>query len=156
MADDAATLSPDYMSPADLKTASDLEKRRKQLQDGRRDDSRDWALNRAFFNNNQWAFYNKINGRVEALPSEDGEKPRYIVRLVSNQILPGVMAYVAMLTKTKPSIYATPDSSDNSDRKAAEMGERLFGYWWHEMGLEDRLQKALYHSTLSRGYWKIT
>lgn len=153
---DSETLTRDYQSPADLKTADDLTRRRKQLQDGRRDDTKDWALNRAFFNNNQWAFYNKINGRVESLPSEDGEKPRYIVRLVSNQILPGVMAYVAMLTKTKPTIYATPDSSDNSDRKAAEMGERLFEYWWHEMSLEDRLQKALYHSTLSKGYWKIS
>jgi hypothetical protein len=156
MAADSETMTADYQSPADLKTADDLTRRRKQLQDGRRDDTRDWALNRAFFNNQQWAFYNKINGRVENLPSEDGEKPRYIVRLVSNQILPGVMAYVAMLTKTKPTIYATPDSSDNADRKAAEMGQRLFEYWWHEMGLESKLQKALYHSTLSRGYWKIT
>lgn len=156
MADYATAPTADYLSPRDLTTADQLSERRKTLNDLRRDDIRDWSLNRAFFKGNQWAFYNKINGRVEALPVEDGDKPRYIVRLVSNQLLPGVMAYVAMLTKTKPTIYATPDSTDHADRKAAEMGERLFEYWWHEFSLENKLQQALYHTTLSKGYWKIT
>ena len=149
-------MAGDYKFVGDLKEASELAKRRKQLQDLRTQDVRDWALNRAFLVGNQWAYYNRINGQVENLPTEDGDKPRYLVRLVSNQVLPGVMAYVAMLTKTKPQIYATPDSPSHSDRKAAEMGERLYDYWWHEFGLTTKLQTALMHTTLSQGYWKIT
>lgn len=145
-----------YKGVADLVSASDLTKRRKQLQDIRWSDSRDWALNRAFLVGNQWAFYNRTNATVQTLPTDDGDKPRYIVRLVSNQILPGVMAYIAMLTKTKPVIYATPDSPSYADRKAAEMGERLYEYWWNEFGLTSKLQLALMHTTLSKGYWKIT
>lgn len=139
-----------------LVSADDLSQRRKQLQDLRSSDSREWALNRAFLVGNQWAYYNKVNAQVETLPVEDGDKPRYLVRLVSNQILPGVMAYIAMLTKTKPQIYATPDSSSHADRKAAEMGERLYEYWWHEFNMTTKLQQALIHTTLSKGYWKIT
>jgi hypothetical protein len=145
-----------YKSVKDLKSADDLAERRKQLQDLRSSASRDWALNRAFVEGNQWAFYNKVNGQVESLPTEDGDKARYQVRLISNQLLPGSMAYVAMLTKTKPQIYATPDSTAHSDRKAAEMGERLFEYWWHELKLTTRLQQALHYSLRSKGYWKIT
>jgi len=145
-----------YKSVKDLKTADDLAKRRKQLQDLRTTDVRDWALNRAFLDGNQWAFYNKINGQVESLPTEDGEKARYQVRLTSNQLLPGSMAYVAQLIKTKPQMYATPDSPANSDRKAAEMGERLFEYWWHELDLTNKLQQALMYSLTSKGYWKVS
>ncbi len=145
-----------YKSVKDLKGAEELAQRRKQLQDMRSTDLRDWALNRAFLNGNQWSFYNRVNTQVESLPTEDGDKPRYLVRLVSNQILPGVQSFVAMLTKTKPQIYATPDSPAGADRKAAEMGERLYEYWWHEFNMTTKLQQALMHTTLSKGYWKIT
>lgn len=145
-----------YKTVNELRGAEDLAQRRKQLQDLRSGDTRDWALNRAFLTGNQWSFYNGVRTQVESLPVEDGDKPRYLVRLVSNQILPGVMAYVAMMTKTKPQIYATPDSVSHSDRKAAEMGERLYEYWWHEFQLTTKLQQALIHTTLSKGYWKIT
>lgn len=145
-----------YKNVKDLHGAEELAQRRKQLQDLRSRETRDWALNRAFMDGNQWAFYNRVNTSVETLPTEDGDKPRYMVRLVSNQIRPGVMSYVAMLTKTKPQIYATPDSPSHSDRKAAEMGERLYEYWWHEFSLTSKLQMALIESCLSRGYWKIT
>jgi hypothetical protein len=145
-----------YQTVDQLRAPEQLADRRKKLQDARTSDSRDWSLNRAFLKGNQWAFYNRLNSQVESLPTEDGDKPRYLVRLVSNQILPGVMSYVAMLTKTKPQIYATPDSPSHADRKAAEMGERLYEYWWHEMSLTTKLQQALMHTTLSRGYWKIT
>lgn len=148
--------SGDYKGVADLTSASDLAQRRKQLQDIRWSDSREWALNRAFLVGNQWAFYNRTTANVQTLPTDDGDKPRYLVRLVSNEIMPGVMAYIAMLTKTKPQIYATPDSPSYADRKAAEMGERLYEYWWSEFSLTTKLQMALMSTTLSKGYWKIT
>jgi hypothetical protein len=145
-----------YKSVKELVSASDLAARRKQLTDIRWGDSREWALNRAFLIGNQWAFYNRTTSNVQTLPTDDGDKPRYLVRLVSNQILPGVMSYIAMMTKTKPVIYASPDSPSYADRKAAEMGERLYEYWWSEFQLTTKLQLALMHSLLSKGYWKIT
>src|SRR4051812_41418712 len=93
-----------------LKSASDLVAKLEQVRRARSRLEREWKLNMAFYKGNQWVFYNRFSGRIESLPVEDGDKPRYRVRLVDNKILPGVQGYVAMLTKTKPVIYATPDS----------------------------------------------
>jgi negative regulator of replication initiation len=78
------------------------------------------------------------------------------VRLVNNQILPGVQHYVAQLTKNKPVINATPDSGSDRDLKAAQMGQALYEWWWVDMALGTKLQSALTHAALSQGYWHIS
>lgn len=145
-----------YLGVAQLDTPAKLLSRVKELEQSRTKDRRDWALNRAFYRGAQWSYYNKDAGTVQTLPVEDGDKPRYRVRLVANQILPGVQAYVAQLTKTKPVINATPDSGSDRDIKAAQMGQRLNEYWWFELKLKSKLISALVHSCLSAGFWLIT
>ena len=145
-----------YLGVAQLDTTAKLLARVKELEQSRSKDCRDWALNRAFYRGSQWAYYNKDAGTVQTLPTEDGDKPRYRVRLVANQILPGVQAYVAQLTKTKPVMNATPDSGSDRDIKASQMGQRLNEYWWFELKLKSKLISALVHSCLSAGFWLIT
>jgi hypothetical protein len=143
-------------SASNLKTVEQLAQKRAELQQLRNSDMRDWALNRAFYNSNQWVFWNRISSQVETLPVLDGEKPRWKVRLTSNQIKPGVNHYVAQLTKTRPVIQASPDSGSYRDRAAAEMATTLFDWWWAELTLKSKLQTALIDSTISQGWWKIT
>lgn len=139
-----------------VRDANLLASKRQQLTQDRSKDTREWALNRAFYKGNQWAFWNRVTSQVESLPTEDGDKPRYKVRLVSNQILPGVQHYVAQLMKTKPVIHATPDSGEYRDVLSAQVGEALYEYWWDAFDLTSKLKAALTHATISQGYWILT
>jgi hypothetical protein len=78
------------------------------------------------------------------------------VRLVNNQILPGVQHYVAQLTKNKPVINATPDSGSDRDLKAAQMGQALYEWWWVDMALGHEAPVRADHAALSQGYWHIS
>ncbi|MGE5596441.1 MAG: hypothetical protein ACM3S1_10465 [Hyphomicrobiales bacterium] len=130
----------------------------KQVQTSRIKQERDWKLNMAFYRGQQWVWFNRFTGMVMDIPSPDvGDGPRYRVRLTSNQILPGVQGLLAMMTKTKPVISATPETGAERDIRAAQMAEQLFEHWWRELSLKAKLQEALLWSILgSSGYWKIT
>jgi hypothetical protein len=141
---------------ADLKTAEQLAAKRQELEQLRFEHTKDWALNREFYRGNQWSWFSRYSGRVEALPTEDGDKPRWKVRLQSDEIKPGVMHYVAQLTKNRPVIEATPDSGSDKDIKAAQLATKLYEWWWQEFSLATKLQSALVHATLSQGFWKIS
>lgn len=153
---DSQSITKTYALRDIVKDANKLADKRKQLDNLRRDHTREWAQNRAFYNNHQWIYWNGAGGRVESLGVEDGEKPRYKVRLTANQFTPGVTQLVAQMTKTRPTIRAVPASSSHNDVKAAEMAERLYEYWWDEFHLKAKLQEALTHSQISQGYWLIT
>lgn len=143
-------------SIAELKTASDLTQKLDELKKSRAKLENDWKLNLAFYRNNQYCYVSKA-GRLETLPTEEGEKPRYRVRLTANQITPGVQSLLSKLTKTKPVIAATPQSSSTGDVKAAQMSEFLLEDWWVSLGLEDKLEEALLWSLIAgQGWWKIS
>lgn len=141
---------------ADLKDPTSLAARREELDTLRSDDARDWALNRAFYRNDQWVIWNRVNQQVESLPVNDGDKPRWKVRITSNQITPGIAHHVALMTKTRPVIRAMPDSGAERDIKAAQVAEALYEWLWKELDLTSKLQTSLVDAQLSQGYWKIT
>lgn len=147
----------DLSSVKQLKDPDKLVEKLQQLKRARQRLDREWKLNVSFYRGNQWVWFNKFNGRVETLPSTDtGELPRWRVRLTSNQILPGVQAYIAMLTKTKPVITATPNSGSDKDLKASQTADALFEHWWTDLHMKAKLQDALLWSVLtSAGYWFI-
>ena len=155
----STTLDPytDLSSVRSLKDADKLVEKLTQIKRARQRLDREWKLNVSFYRGNQWVWFNKFSGRVETLPSTDtGELPRWRVRLTSNQILPGVQAYIAMLTKTKPVITATPNSGSDRDLKAAQSADALFEHWWWDLHLQAKLQEVLLWSVLtSAGYWFI-
>lgn len=135
-----------------------LASHRRKLYDALGKDHIEWKMNREFYKGNQWIIPNPTTGQIMDLNFGlgDNAQSRYKVRIVSNQIKSGVMAYTAQLTKTKPVISATPDSGDDKDLKAAQMAEALFEYWWREFSLKSKLQSALVNAQLSQGYWKIS
>ena len=152
----ADTQNTPAKSIAGLKTAADLTQKLDELMKARSSYEKDWKLNLAFYRNNQWCYVSK-GGRLETLPTDDGDKPRYRVRLTANQITPGVQSLLAKLTKTRPVLTATPQSSSTGDVKAAQMSEFLLEDWWVSLGLEDKLEEALLWSLVAgQGYWKIS
>jgi len=108
-----------------LTDAKSLVSKITQIRNQRVKQERDWKLNMAFYRGNQWVWFNRYSGQVQSIPQPDqGDGPRYRVRLTSNQILPGVQGLLAMMTKTKPVISATPDSGAERDIRAAQMAEQ--------------------------------
>jgi hypothetical protein len=138
--------------------ARELAARRQKLAGSLNKDHIEWKMNREFYKGNQWIFPNPTTGQIMDLNFGQGDnmQSRFKVRLTSNQIKSGVMAYIAQLTKTKPIIHATPNSSDDKDLRSAQTAEALFEYWWSEFDLMPKLQSALVNAQLSQGYWKIS
>jgi hypothetical protein len=150
------TNSNQQKSLSQLKTADDLVNMMKRLREGRNLLELKWKLNLAFYKGRQYSYISK-DRRIQSLPTEEGDKPRYRVRLTSNQIITGTHSLLSKYTKTKPIFSATPASGSQSDLKAAQMAESLFEYWWDELQLTDKLDEALLWTIITgQGYWKVT
>lgn len=138
-------------------TAEALVRKLDKIRNGRQELERQWKINLAFYRGKQYTFYNTRSRRIESLPVGEGEKPRYRVRLVSNQILPGSQSLLAKLTKTKPSLYATPSSSDDDSIKAASVADSLLEYFWTSLSLPDKDRDALLWGIICcNGYMKVS
>jgi hypothetical protein len=153
---DATTGASSVLSVANLDTPEKLVRKFTALKQQRFLLDQQWRLNLAFYNGKQWSYIDRL-GRLQSLSTSDGDKPRHIVRLVSNQIMSGSHSLLSKMTKTKPIISATPGSASDHDVKAAQMAEDLLEYWWQDMHLDDALEEVLLWCIIAgQGYWKIT
>jgi hypothetical protein len=118
---------------------------------------RQWKINLAFYKGKQYVFYNRVSRRIESLPTDEGDKPRYRVRLVSNQIAPSTQALLSRLVKTKPQFYATPGQSSFEAQKASEVAENLLEFWWDSLDLNAKREEAVLWSIIAgTGFWKVS
>ncbi len=143
---------PNGFAPADalVKKVDALERQRELL-------ARQWKLNLSFYKGKQYVFYNRKSRRLESLPVDEGDKPRYRVRLVANQIAPHSNSLLARLTKTKPTFFATPGQSSYEAQKAAEVAESLLDYWWDRFSLAAKREEAMLWAIIcGNGFWKIS
>jgi hypothetical protein len=142
----------DGFAPADslVKKVEELQRQREQLE-------RQWKLNLAFYKGKQYVFYNRRARRIESLPTDEGDKPRYRVRLVANQIAPHTHGLLARLTKTKPTFFATPGQTSYEAQKATEVAESLLDYWWDRFNLSSKREEAMLWAIIcGNGFWKIS
>jgi hypothetical protein len=143
--------------PTGFASAASLVKRVEELQRQRDLMERQWKLNLAFYKGKQYVFYNRRTRRIESLPTDDGDKPRYRVRLVSNQIAPNTMSLLSRLVKSKPQFFATPGQASFEAQKATEVAENLLDYWWDEFHLTEKREEAMMWGIIAgNGFWKIT
>ena len=143
--------------PAGFASADALVKRVDELQSEREIMERQWKLNLSFYKGKQYVFYNRKSRRMESLPTDDGDKPRYRVRLVANQIAPNSNGLLARLTKTKPTFFATPAQADYEAIKATEVAESLLDYWWDTFSLGSKREEAMLWAIIcGNGFWKIS
>lgn len=147
----AETITTGYAS------AASLVKRVEELQRGRDLMERSWKINMSFYKGKQYVFYNKRTRRIDSLATEDGDKPRYRVRITANQIAPNTMGLLARLTKSKPTFFATPVQSSYSNVKATEVAENMLEYWWNQFSLSEKREEAMMWSIIcGNGFWKIS
>ena len=143
--------------PTGYASAASLVKRVDELQRQRELMERQWKLNLSFYKGKQYVFYNRKSRRIESLPTDEGDKPRYRVRLVSNQIAPNTQSLLSRLVKSKPQFYATPGQASYEAQKATEVAENLLDYWWDEFHLTEKREEAMMWSIIcGNGFWKIT
>ena len=118
---------------------------------------RQWKLNLSFFKGKQYVFYNRRSRRIESMPIDDGDKPRYRVRLVANQIAPHSTSLLSRLTKTKPTFFATPGQASYEAIKATEVAETLLDFWWDKFNLSEKREEAILWGIIcGNGFWKIS
>ena len=144
-------------APTGFASAERLVKKVDDLQRQRQLKERQWKLNMAFYKGNQYVFYNRKSRRIESLPTDEGDKPRYRVRLVANQIAPNVQSLLSRLVKSKPQFYATPGQASYEAQKASKIAEDLLEYWWGSFHLDEKREEAMMWSIIAgNGFWKIS
>jgi hypothetical protein len=143
--------------PTGFAPATSLVKRVDELEQQRETMLRQWKLNLAFYKGNQYVFYNRKSRRIESLPTDEGDKPRYRVRLVSNQIAPNTQSLLSRLVKSKPQFFATPGQASFEAQKASQVAENLLEYWWDSLHLTQKREEAMMWSIIAgNGFWKVT
>lgn len=143
--------------PAGFAPATSLVKKVDELKRQRDLLERQWKINLAFYKGKQYVFYNRKSRRIESLPTDEGDKPRYRVRLVSNQISPNTQSLLARLVKSKPQFFATPGQASYEAQKAAKVAEDLLEYWWDSLHLMEKREEAMMWAIIcGNGFWKIT
>lgn len=151
-----AETSGNFKPVSQLKTAEDLSAQLAFLKQRRGRKEIDWRLNLAYYRGQQFAYWNPAGRRVETLPTEDGEKPRYRVRMVSNQILPGSQSLLSKIVRTKPIFAATPGEPGDDAIKAAQFSEGLLEMWWRDLNLAEKYKEAvLWSFHCGDGYWSV-
>ena len=152
---DESTYNEDI--PAGYASAASLVKRVDELQRQRDLMERQWKINLSFYKGKQYVFYNRKSRRIESLPTDEGDKPRYRVRLVSNQIAPNTQSLLARLVKSKPQFFATPGQASYEAQKASKVAEDLLEYWWDMLHLMEKREEAMMWAIIcGNGFWKIT
>jgi hypothetical protein len=91
------------------------------------------------------------------LPTDEGDKPRYRVRLISNQIAPNTQSLLSRLVKSKPQFFAAPGQASFEAQKAAQVAENLLEYWWDAFHLTEKREEAMMWAIIcGNGFWKVT
>ena len=108
-----------------------------------------WFLNTAYYNGQQWVMWDG-NGLYEP------KLEPWRIKVVDNRIQPMVRTEIAKMTKTRPQFVVTPNDSDESNVRAAQVGENVLDWLWLELDLTRKLRAALLWSRIcGAGFWKI-
>jgi hypothetical protein len=109
-----------------------------------------WFLNLAYYVGDQWVYWN--HGRLDR-PTV----PKHRMLLTENRILPVVLTRLAKKTKQQPVWTVTPNSPDDSDIDAAELGETVMESMWKTLCMQQKLFTVLeWADVCSAGFWKVT
>jgi hypothetical protein len=153
MAADATSNSRSVKPVSQLATASDLSRKLESLRSKRQNAEIEWKLNVRFYRGDQYTYFNPGTKRIESVPTQDGEIPRYRVRITSNQIMTGVQSLMSKLVKSKPIWGATPNEPGDKAVKAAQFAADLLEAKWRDLHTESKYKDAMLWSLLaSNGY----
>src|ERR1700756_2451841 len=95
-----------------------------------------WFMNMAYFNNEHWLAWDNRQLYRPVMP-----KGR--ITITDNRITPAVRTEIAKITKQQPIFTVVPQSSDEEDANAAELGEQLMRYLWKHLNMHELATKCL-------------
>lgn len=112
-----------------------------------------WYLNIAFFQGFQWANYNNATRMLEIQGV-----PKYRIRAVRNKIIGPTLNSISKITRSKPQLYAIPDSHEQKDRDAAECANSVIDHYWYKTQMPIKVidlttTYELFGSAFLRPYW---
>jgi hypothetical protein len=139
-------------APAEKRTAAvvELDTLYEQAAQARKPFEEEWFLNLAFYEGNQWVFWN--GDRIDMVRVE----PHRIL-LVDNRLIGVVRTEVAKMTKQRPAFTVVPVGGDEDNLDSARLGERVMDFEWKELKLRRKLRTALLWSRIcSAGFWRVT
>jgi hypothetical protein len=129
---------------------AELDHRHTESRNARQREERKWLLQLSYFGGDQWVAVD-TSGRV----FEPAVDP-YKLKLVDNRIMPAVLQQVAKMSANRPSFTVAPRTSDESDFRGAQMGDRALEWAWSAFDLSrKRRQAILWSRVCSAGFWKI-
>jgi hypothetical protein len=138
-------------SDDDLSIAK-LDSKFRRAQDERSAYLREWRINLAAFDGDQYIAYNHRTQRVDRLP----KGARHRVRLTDNQIQPLVLALLARMERNRAIIEADPVDQTPTHQLSARYAEMLFEHVWESQKLGEKDEEALLLSFIcGQGYWEV-
>jgi len=93
-------------------------------------------MNLAYFEGRQWLAYG--GGRLY-MP----QMPKSRILYVDNRVQPIVRKELARLTKNRPIFNVVPNSADEEDQNAAQLGDDIMQYLWSHLKLDKLRMRAL-------------
>lgn len=123
-------------------TLTDLRQRYAEAKAARAEFESDWYLNQAFFEGEQWIFW---DGYRLARPTLARDR----VRVTDNRVQPVIRTEVARLSKYRPVYNCTPRTGDDDDLTAATLSEQIAEYLWDHLGMSQRYYQALLWSRVN-------
>lgn len=108
-----------------------------------------WYLNLAFYLGDQWVYWNR--GRLDKPTLEP-----WRLLITENRIMPIVLTRLAKKTKQRPVWTVIPNSQDDEDISAAQLGQDVLEGLWKNLDMQTKLFQALqWADTSCAGFWKI-
>jgi hypothetical protein len=130
-------------------TIEDLDELHRQARTARSSLEPVWYMNLAYFEGRQWLAYG--GGRLY-MP----QMPRSRILYVDNRIQPIVRKELARLTKNRPVFNVIPNSADEEDQNAAQLGNDIMTYLWQHLKLDKIRMRALRWSRICcAGFIKV-
>ena len=122
-------------------TVADLNDLYRQAKVGRSRLEPDWFIALSMYGGNQWVAW---NGSQLYRP----QMRKNAITIVDNRIQPVVRKEIARLTKNRPVFTVTPNSPDQEDTNAAQLGEMIMRYLWRHLKMRAKQREALLWSRI--------
>lgn len=117
--------------------ASTVEKWFGDAQSARMNIERQWLLNMAFYYGNQWVNWSPVLNNNSTL--QVPRAPKWRVRLTINKVEPYIRREMARLSVMKPRGFVMPASSEESDKSAARVAEKIVDFLYVDLKLDEVL-----------------
>jgi hypothetical protein len=131
-----------------------------QCQNDRVRQERQWYLNLAFFNGNQYVQFKRADGGG-SFDLYVPPAPYYRTRIVVNQTRRIIRKEISRLTAQKPNAFVVPASSEDADVFAAQAGEQIWDSLWRRLKFNRVLREAVFWQAVCgngfiKSYWDAT